>query len=112
MPTPVGGELPDDAEEPRALGRGQRRGRLVHDQDPRLERQRLGDLDELLLADAQPRDPRLRVELDAEPVEQPPRRPRTIARRSRTMPGDQRLAAEKDVRGDARAPERGSAPGG
>ena len=68
----VGRELPDDAEEPRALRRRQRRGRLVHDQDARVERQRLGDLDELLLADAQARDPRLRVEVDPEPLEQAP----------------------------------------
>ena len=51
----VAGELPDDLEQPLAFGRRQGRGRLVHDQDAGVDRQRLGDLDQLLLADAQRR---------------------------------------------------------
>ena len=36
---------------------GQRRGRLVHDEQPRVQGERLGDLDDLLLGDAQPAHP-------------------------------------------------------
>ena len=46
----------DDAEQPGDLRLGQRAGRLVHDQDFGLERQRLGDFDQLLIADAQRAD--------------------------------------------------------
>ena len=95
----VGGELADDREQPPAFARRQRRGRLVHDQDASLDRQRLGDLDELLLADPERSDAGIRVELDAEPVEQRPC-PRWRAAID-DQPGDQRLAAEKDVVRDA-----------
>ena len=40
-------QLPDDAEEFRDFGVVERRGRLVHDQHARVERQRLRDLDHL-----------------------------------------------------------------
>ena len=53
MPQPL-----DDAEEPRDLGVGEGARRLVHDQDRRVERQRLGDLDDLLVADPQVADRR------------------------------------------------------
>ena len=57
MPTPSAASCRTMRKSRVALGRGQRRGRLVHDQDARLERERLGDLDELLLADAEARRP-------------------------------------------------------
>ena len=50
-------QVGDHAEEPRDLGVRQRRGRLVHDHDRGVERQRLGDLDHLLVADPQVADP-------------------------------------------------------
>ena len=53
-----------------ALGRREGGGRLVHDQDAGVERERLGDLDELLLADPQAADAGLGVEVDAEAGEQ------------------------------------------
>ena len=46
-----------------------RRRRLVHDQDAGVERERLGDLDGLLLGDRQAPGRLLDVELDAEPLE-------------------------------------------
>ena len=53
----------------------QRRGRLVEDQDARVDRQRLGDLDELLVGHRQAADRRADVELDVELLEQRLRRP-------------------------------------
>ena len=44
-----------DREQPLDLGTGQCRGGLVHDQDPGVEAQRLGDLDDLLVGDRQAR---------------------------------------------------------
>ena len=49
-------QVADDAEELVDLGPAQRRGRLVHDDQPRLHRQRAGDLDHLLLGDRQVAD--------------------------------------------------------
>ena len=46
----------DHAKQPGDLGFGERAGRLVHDQDVGFERQGLGDLDQLLIADAQRAD--------------------------------------------------------
>ena len=53
-------ELAHDLEQRLAFRRRKSRGRLVHDQNARVERQRLGDLDQLLLADAQLGDAALR----------------------------------------------------
>ena len=44
-------EIGDDLEEPVRLGDGEARRRLVHDDDAGIERQRLGDLDELALGE-------------------------------------------------------------
>ena len=91
-------ELSHDLEQGLAFRRRERGGRLVHDQDPRVERQRLGDLDQLLLADPELRDATLRVDLDAEPLQQ-------CARGLHDAPvvdegpEDQRLAAKEDVLG-------------
>ena len=63
-------ELADDPEQLVDLGVGQRRGRLVHDQDVGVEGQRLGDLDHLLLGDREVADPRARVELQVQRLEQ------------------------------------------
>ena len=62
MPTPSRLQLADDAEQLGDLGVVQRRGRLVHDQHARIERQRLGDLDHLLPGDRQVADDGARVE--------------------------------------------------
>ena len=52
------------------LGVVQRRGRLVHDEHPGVEAQRLGDLDHLLLGDREVADQVGRIERQSEPVEQ------------------------------------------
>ena len=49
-------ELLDDREHALELGAGEDRRRLVEDEDARVERERTGDLDELALGDAEPRD--------------------------------------------------------
>ena len=59
-----------DAEQPLDLVPGERGGRLVHDQHARVERERLGDLHELLVGDREPADGLLGIELDAEAVHQ------------------------------------------
>ena len=68
-------QVPDDREQALDLVRRERRGRLVEDQDARLERQRLGDLDELLVGHRQAADRRADIELDVELLEQRLRRP-------------------------------------
>ena len=71
-------QVADDREQALDLVRRERRRRLVEDQDARLDRQRLGDLDELLVGHRQAADRRADVELDVELLEQglrgPPRR--------------------------------------
>ena len=81
-----GGELADDAEQALALGGREGGGGLVHDEDAGVERQGLGDLDELLLAHAQAGGARLGVEVDAEAGEELCRAATTMARRSRKRP--------------------------
>ena len=56
----------DDVEEVLDLAVAQRRGGLVHDEDAGVEAERLGDLDELALADAQALDGPARVDVEAE----------------------------------------------
>ena len=55
----VGLERRDDVEQLVGLGERQARGRLVEDDQPRLDRQRLGDLDHLLLGQRQAGDRRV-----------------------------------------------------
>ena len=64
--TPRSRSLADDREQPLDLVGRQRRRRLVEDQDPRLDRQRLGDLDQLLVGHRQAADRRPDVEPDVE----------------------------------------------
>ena len=91
-------ELPHDLEQGLAF-RGRERGRrLVHDQNPRVQRQRLGDFDQLLFADPELGDATLRVNLDAEPLQE---RARGLDDAPVVDEGaeDQRLAAKEDVLG-------------
>jgi hypothetical protein len=92
-------------EQPGHLGRGQRRGRLVHHDHPGVQRQRLGDLHDLLVGDGQPAADPARVEPHAEPGKQfcglrvhpaPVDAP----------PGHQRLAAHEDVLGHGQVGEQ------
>ena len=61
-PTPRRPQVADDPEQLVDLRVGQRRGRLVHDQDVGVERERPGDLDHLVLGDRERADPRPGVE--------------------------------------------------
>jgi hypothetical protein len=63
-------EAADDLEERGHLGVGQGRGWLIHDHDPGVVGECLGDLDHLLLGNAQITHQRARIEPDAEPIEQ------------------------------------------
>ena len=63
-------EVGDDAEQDLDFRRAQRRSRLVHDQDARVARHRLGDLDQLLLADHQVVDHRARIDAGLQPLHQ------------------------------------------
>ncbi len=78
----AGREVADDLEQHLDLGGAERRGRLVHDEDARVDRQRAGDLDDLLLAEAQVLDQGQR---DRSPPRARPSAPRPAAppRRSR-----------------------------
>ena len=51
--------------------RSQHRGRLVHDQEPRVEEERAHDLDALAFADAERRDDAARIELEVVGFEHP-----------------------------------------
>ena len=75
------------------------RCRLVHDQDAGIGAERLGDFDELLLADRERADERLRRDVEADQVEIFSR----FAVDSLLIDHaeSQRLAAEEDVGGDA-----------
>ena len=53
---PRGREAPGEVEQPLGLARGERRRRLVEDEDGRVARQRLGDLDHLAFGERQPPD--------------------------------------------------------
>ena len=101
----------DGREEVVDLVRRERGGRLVHDQQPRARRERLRDLEQLPVGDAEPAHRRVRAEVDAELVEDA----RRLARASRpSRPCASALrgcAPGEDVLGDASGPGRPSAPG-
>ena len=101
MPTPSAASWRTMRKRRVAFGGREGGGGLVHDEDAGVEREGLGDLDELLLAHAQAGDAGVGVEVDAEAGEEARGRRRTMARRSRKRPARQRLAAEEDVGGDA-----------
>jgi hypothetical protein len=91
-----GAQRPHHVEEPVHLGGRERGGRLVHHDDPRLQRDGLADLDDLLVRDGQPAgDPR-RIERDPEPGEYR-RRLRPHGPPVDTPGGTQGLAADEHV---------------
>ena len=71
--------------------RRQHRGRLVHDQQPRIEQERAHDLDALALADAERRDDAARIELEPIGLEHPIELGQKLAR------GEARIEAERDI---------------
>ena len=94
----------DHVEQPGHLGGGQRRGGLVHHDHPGVQRQRLGDLDDLLVRDGQPAADAARVELDPQPGEQGGG-VRVHPAPVDAPPGQQRLAPHEDVLGHAQVGE-------
>ena len=83
------------------------RGRLVHDDDARVERQRLGDLHHLPLRDRQIGDRRVGREVDAEPVQQRrDARAQRLAVDQPQRPAPARLAADEDIGGDVEIVEQ------
>ena len=82
------------------LAVGQRRGRLVHDEDARVGADRLGDLDDLLLRHAQRLDQPVRIDRRADARRAARRRAgaaRVQSTRRHTLP---RFERERDVFGD------------
>ena len=97
----------DDADSPRLqhanggvklddLGGGEPGGRLVHEDDARVERERLHDLDLLLLDGGQVADRRVEVEVDAVPLEESERLP-ALAPHVDEAEAPRRLPSEEDV---------------
>ena len=88
----------DDAKQPRDFGLGQSAGRFVHDQHVGFQRQRFGDLDQLLIADAQRAHELLWIDLAFELAQQ-------LGGAGvhgwliEPAPGGAQLAAEKNVGG-------------
>ena len=97
MATPLRLQRSDALEQPLDLAIGQRRRRLVHDEDARVLRQRLGNLDHLLLRDAELVHERAGIEVEAERVEQPPRVGVHAPMIDGAGKAATRLAAEEDV---------------
>ena len=90
----------DDAEQPLDLGRRQRGGRLVHHDHARVRRQRLRDLDELLVGDREAAREPVGIEPDAELLEHGGR----LATHPPAVDAAEaleRLHADEDVLGDA-----------
>ena len=92
----LGLQRADDAEEMRDFPVGERRGRLVHDQDVGIVGDRLGDLDHLPVGDAEIAHFGLGIDADVEPVEQ------SLGAAAHLVVADeaqavQRLAANPDV---------------
>ena len=94
----------DDAEQPVDLRAGERGGRLVHHDHARVRGQRLHDLDQLLVGDREPARETVRVEPDAELVEDGGR----LAAHPPAVDAAEaleRLRADEDVLGDAQVGE-------
>ncbi len=105
MPTLVGLEARDDFEEALDLSLAQRGGRLVHDEDPRVRADRLGDLDQLLLGHAESLDEPIGVDVCADPRQQIARVP-AAAPPIDLAPPRARLERERDVLGNRQMREQ------
>ena len=92
---------PDQREQRVGLFLGQRRGRLVHHEDAGVLAERLGDLDHLAQADAEPFNRGSHVDLHAEFGHDRLRPTASLAIAQQGAARRARLAVEKDVLGDA-----------
>ena len=103
----IGLERIDDPQEAFRLRERQARRRFVHDHDARVQRQGLGDLDQLALRERQLLQAVGGVEVAAQALEQ---RPHARVQRLRVdqpeRPVRQRLAADEDVGGDVQVLEQ------
>ena len=92
-------EAIEDLEEGRDLGRRERRGRLVEDDDRGARKEYPRELDELLQTDGEVSDPLARVDVEAEARQESGR---TLAHRPPVDDAEapRRLRAEEDVLGD------------
>ena len=90
IPMPSRGQLAHDPEQLLRLMFGQRGGRLVQDQDAAVQRQGLGDLDQLLLGDRQPPGGQPRVDV-GQRRQAPRRRARSGLRRPSAAAGTGRF---------------------
>src|SRR5690606_28285818 len=101
----AGGELLDDPEEDLDLLRGERRGGLVHDEDPRVDREGAGDLDDLLLAHAQVAHERSGIHVQAHLLEQLAGLAGLLgvvdAAAAADLPAQEDVVAHREVRGEA-----------
>ncbi len=86
------------SKQPLELAAGDRRGRLVHDEHARIERQRPGDLDRLALGDGEHLDRQADIDLACGGRSSSSRALPVIAAQS-TLPPPLRLAADEDVLG-------------
>ncbi len=93
-----------DAEQPLDLGGRERRRRLVHHDHARVRRQRLHDLDQLLVGDREPARQAVGIDAHAELLEE---RGRVAAHLAPVdpMPALERLRADEDVLRDAEVGE-------
>ena len=93
----------DDAEDELRFLLGERRGRLVHDEDAGLAGERAGDLDDALLGDGEALDQRVDVDRgEAELVEERagPLAHRPVVDHREARPALHRQVGERDVLGD------------
>ncbi len=91
-------------EQPLDLALAQRRGRLVHDEYPRVGADRLGDLDDLLLRHAERLDEPFGIDRGADAAEQL-RRVLTPGFPAQSAPGAAALERQRDVLGDGQVRE-------
>ncbi len=78
---------PQHREQPLDLGRRERRGRLVQNDDPRAGEQHAAELDQLLQAEGQATHARARIDVDAEAAADARRASRAIRRQRRCRAG-------------------------
>ena len=91
----LGAQLAHDDEQPFDLLRRERGRRLVHHDDSGVDRQRLGDLDHLLLGNAQVATRNVGVDRDADPSEELPCGPPLVAAANKSPGGA--FLAEKNI---------------
>ena len=106
----LGREPPDDPEQRLDLAVVEDRGRLVHDQQPDVARQRAGDRDDLLRRGPQRAHEHRPGEMSAWSRRSSSAVVSVASRSRSSKPSAARLVAEEHALGDASGPRRGRAP--